>query len=100
MRSLENIDTSTISKAELAEAISKAYGEDKISPGQSTSLVNLIMSSGDSIDRSKLKQALIANEDKMAILEDGKASVEPIVDQVMEVLNDSSSGDIQKHEFS
>ena len=58
------------------------------------------MSSGDSIDRSELKQALIVNEDKMTILEEGKASVEPVVDQVMELLNDSSSGDIQRHEFS
>jgi hypothetical protein len=53
------------------------------------------MSSGDSIDRGKLKKALIVNEDKMATLEEGAAAtVEPIVEEIMETLNGSSSGDI------
>jgi hypothetical protein len=32
MRNLEDIDTNVVSKADLAVAISKAYGQDKISP--------------------------------------------------------------------
>jgi Ca2+-binding EF-hand superfamily protein len=52
------------------------------------------------IDRVQLKEAIIANQEKMnVIVEENLPKTNAVVDQVMDTLNSTISGTIQKREF-
>lgn len=106
---LEGLDTVKITKRELGSAILRVCkaNDQALSKSQTSALVETIYKSADSefngnITRSKLKDAIIANIDKVSVVTaEGTAgtSVGPIVSQVMRILDAVDSGSILKNEF-
>ena len=68
-------------------------------------MVDLIYNSADAldtgvIDRVQLKEAMIANKEKMiAITEEDLPQTNAVVAQVMDTLNSTNSGTIRKSDF-
>ena len=72
MKNLENLSSDKISKEDVQEAIAQVAKDNgnQITQSQTNALVNLIYKSADAentgvIDRVQLKEAMIANTEKM-----------------------------------
>jgi len=96
-----------ISKEDVQEAIAQVTEDNgnQITQSQTDALVNLIYKSADVenagvIDRVQLKEAMIANSDKMnSIAEDILPQTNAVVAHVMDTLNSTNSGSIRKRDF-
>jgi Ca2+-binding EF-hand superfamily protein len=104
---LEHINKADISPKELKDAILKVCQDNGtvINASQSDALVNILYKSADStstgkLNRSQIKDAILSNMDKVAIIQDQTLPhINPVLSQIMEILDSSKSGTIEKKEL-